>query len=63
MNDLLVCFDVSTGNTFSATAVSWVCIFSRWFCTAVAVCSRPSSDGLVRFLLFLPRSKLGNLVL
>ena len=63
VNELLACFDVSTGETFSATAVSWVCLYSRWFCTAVAVCSRTSSDGLVRFLLFLPRSKLGNLVL
>ena len=63
VNELLACFDVSTGETFSATAVSWVCLYSCWFCTAVAVCSRTSSDGLVRFLLFLPRSKLGNLVL
>ena len=63
VNELPACFDVSAGETFSATAVSWVCLYSRWFCTAVAVCSRTSSDGLVRFLLFLPRSKLGNLVL
>ena len=63
VNELLACFDFSTGETWSATVVSWVCLYSRWFCTAVAVCFRTSSDGLVRFLLFLPRSKLGNLVL
>ena len=60
MNDLLVCLGFSE-EAFS-TIFSCVCVCAFSSSPAVAVGSRLNSNGLVRFLLFLPRNLFGDLV-